>query len=74
MKAIIDNKLYDTDKAECLGEVDLGVRLYRTSKGVLFLLNQYPKEIVIDQQKVKEIVGRVAPDIYVKIYGEVEEA
>lgn len=74
MKAIIDNKLYDTEKAECLGAFSFGDKLYRTAKGILYVVVGYSDELIVDQQKVKVFVGKYAPDIYVKIYGEVEEA
>ena len=93
MKAIINDKMYDTEKAERIYEfrrkVDEGeilntglhytpyhdVVLYKTAKGNWFEHDITNDTIaVLTEDKAREIIRRLAPDIYVKMFGEVEEA
>lgn len=81
MKAILDGKLYDTEKSEKLCDFDYHTA-YRTKNGTLFTVfthfdeNGKRKEIIDnkDQEKIKGAIGLNCPDIYIKIFGEVEEA
>ena len=93
MKAIIDNKLYDTKKAEKLLEfyrsgtktvemwgslVNLpykhNITLYKTDKGNYFEVDEADNAIkVLDKSDVKLLLTKIDPDLYIKLFGEVEE-
>lgn len=93
MKAIIDNKLYDTEKAkkviefrrsgtktvDCWGTLmNLPYRhditLYKTAKGNYFEVDEDDKVIqVVTEERVKKILTDIDPDLYIKLFGEVEE-
>lgn len=81
MKAILNGKLYDTERSEKLCVFDYHT-LYRTKNGTLFTVFTYfdekgnRKESIdnTDSEKIKNIIGINCPDIYIKIFGEVEEA
>lgn len=77
MKAIIDGLLYDTDKAKIIFNPDEYHTLYMTEKGNLFMLYYQSGERSIsctDNEKLKKFLAENAPDKYVEIFGEVEEA
>ena len=75
MKAIIDGKMYDTEKAECLGMTSIFHKLYITQNGRFFLVNEDKQKIVsADHQAIMKRIGEVAPDMYIELFGEVEEA
>ena len=83
MKAIIDNKLYDTDKAEMTYEYTeaescaANIKIYKTSKDNYFqeisvFASNTLNTLSVDQ--VKEVLSKRAPDKYIELFGEVEEA
>lgn len=102
MKAIINNKLYNTNKSKLIyRSVLFGNEIYKTKnenyfkiyvltglikpitlssvKDELYRDNkvEYVKLFPIDakeNKELKEILGRVDPDKYIEIFGEVEEA
>ena len=93
MKAIIDNKLYDTEKAEKIIEFRRSgtrttevwgslmnkpflhdVTLYKTAKGNYFEVDEVDKVIeVVTEKRVKKLLSDIDPDLYMKLFGEVEE-
>lgn len=94
-KAIINDKLYDTEKAEELlaftrrttTEVRLFtdtpvswpsthmVKLYKTAKGRYFEHDMTAERIQpVAESTARDIVRECDPDLYVKLFGEVEEA
>lgn len=83
MKQIIDNKLFDTDKARLLCEafcmMSENDKLYVTTKGVFFFQKQNPisRECYLIPVEKSEVAGLLAeknPDAYIEFFGEVEEA
>ena len=74
MKAIINNKLYDTETAEVvISRCDFVI--YKTLKGAYFKHNLVTAEVtILTKEAVKRILGRLDPDEYIKRFGEVEEA
>ena len=93
MKAIIDNKLYDTEKAEKLIEFKRSgtktvecwgalmnlpyrhdITLYKTAKGNYFEVDEVDNVIrVVTEEQVKKLLTNIDPDLYIKLFGEVEE-
>lgn len=93
MKAIINDKMYDTEKAEKVidfrrkvdeGEIlNSGIHyttyhefvLYKTAKGNFFEHDTTKDTIaVVTEDIAREIVRQLDPDLYVEMFGEVEEA
>lgn len=84
MRVILNNKLYDTEKAEFLialsipqnnfgGDVD-EFNVYKTKNGNIFAEN-VTQDCLVSENKLKTILSRPdCVDIYIKIFGEVEEA
>ncbi len=83
MKAILNNKLYDTEKAEFLFAVSVPqnnfcndvneFNVYKTEKGNIFAEHKNA-ECLVGENVLKTVLSR--PDcveIYIKIFGEVEE-
>lgn len=84
MKAVLNNKLYDTEKAEFLYAVSIPqndfcdtvneFNIYKTAKGNIFAEHKNG-ECLINESTLKSILQRPdCVDIYTKIFGEVEEA
>lgn len=89
LKKIINNKLYDTEKADLIIEYTTPIesrllkglysrydaKLYKTKKGSWFrVVNTVtPKLEAVNEKEAKEIV-KLDPDLYIKLFGEVEEA
>ena len=84
MQAIIKSKLYNTETATFLRRHEDGLSqpfsLYRTDKGAFFVVRhrtgmyendeiEIPSESLLITQ-----LGKYLPDLYIQIYGEVEEA
>lgn len=93
MIAIINNKLYDTEKAEKIIEFRRRVNegeimnsgmcyvpfhnfsLYKTAKDNYFEYDEKANKInPISESTAKNIIRETYPDIYIKLFGEVEEA
>ena len=75
MKAIINDRLYDTDKAEMLGKTKYGKTYYRTPKGNFFSVRTFP-DVHIEEETDFLMKCALSQDIdlYQRIFGEVEEA
>lgn len=73
MKSIIDGLLYDTEKAECVGTYPDTCDIYRTKNNRIFI-NTASGEFIVDEKEVKDIIGKYLPNIYIALFGEVEEA
>lgn len=83
MKQIINNKLFDTDKARLLCErfcmMSENDKLYVTTKGVFFFQKQNPisKEyylVSVEKNEVADLLAEKNPDAYIEFFGEVEDA
>ena len=90
MKAIIDNKLYDTDTAEFLFEFlrenqyryfqltyyteKLNIKIYKTKKGAYFEVENDKKINLITERCFKKILMDLNPDKYIELFEDVEEA
>lgn len=75
MKSIIDGKLYDTDKSEHICGLSLFHDVWRTNKGTLFMTYNLEGRIsCVDQDKIKELIARHNPYIYIELFGQPEEA
>lgn len=76
-KAIINGKLYDTENADCLCRTDTH-SIYKTAKGTLFMTytgNGMEEQITsVNQENIREAIGELFPDLYIKLFGEPEEA
>lgn len=75
MRRIVDNKMYDTDTATLLYyDADTKRCFYQTQNGTFFTL--YPNgEIVPRAEKyAKQYLGERDVDMYIEIFGNVEEA
>lgn len=84
MRAIIKNKLYDTEKAEFLFSVSVPqndfhdtaneFNVYKTAKGNIFAEHKNA-ECLVGENVLKTVLSRPdCVDIYIRIFGEVEEA
>ena len=78
MKAILNGKLYDTNKSVNLCNF-FGHSVYKTNNGTLFMtyndggaLGEQISNVNYDE--IKETIGRYCPDSYILIFGKVEEA
>lgn len=83
MKQVINNKLYDTDKARFLCErwsaMAENDELYVTKNGSFFFRRQNPvsKEIYLCPVKkdgIAELLAKRNTDAYIEFFGKVEEA
>lgn len=94
MKAILDDKLYDTEKADLLYTFRRKVQgspvlwnpgyyytehhdfeMYRTKKNAYFTVDQTDKILTSSsEEEAKKICRRIDPDMYIELFGEVEEA
>lgn len=72
MKAIIDNKLYDTTTAAVVYSSG-NECLFRTANGTYFRTSHIGIEPMANES-VKEYLGIADADSYIKEFGEVEEA
>lgn len=84
MKAMLNNKLYDTEKAEFLCAISIPqddfhdavneFNVYKTAKGNIFAEHKNAK-CLVGENILKTVLSRPdCIDIYIKIFGEVEEA
>lgn len=74
MKKIVNSLLYDTDKAEKIMETDLH-SVYQTSNGRLFIKHDMLNAITcVDIDSIKEFIGEHNVDLYIKLFGNVQEA
>ena len=73
MRAIINGLLYDTEKAEIVWKSDsFYLDLYKTKNNRFFMM--FNRNIIVDENKIKEFFGIRYPDKYIELFGEVEEA
>lgn len=77
MRAIYKNKLYDTEKSENICNFHSN-SVYKTQNGTLFMTCEdgtgEEKVSCINQPEIRDFIGEHFPDIYIKLFGEVEEA
>lgn len=77
MRAIYKNKLYDTEKSENICNF-YGHSVYKSKNGTLFMTykDDMGKEKIscISQPEIGDFIGEHFPDIYIELFGEVEEA
>lgn len=84
MKAILNGKLYDTEKADFVFGISVPqdnfhndvneFNIYKTKNGNVFAEHK-DKECLISDEMLKSILARPdCVDIYIKIFGGVEEA
>lgn len=78
MKAIVNGKLYDTEKAEhttsiCLN--DAVFEIYITSKGNMFAVETV-RDIVFDSEELRRMLEgkKKTVNAYIKLFGTPEEA
>ncbi len=84
MKAILNGKLYDTEKAEFIYCVSIPTNdfhettnefdVYKTKKGNIFAEHKNSECLVADNVLKAALQRPDCVDIYIKIFGEVEEA
>lgn len=78
MRAIVNGKLYDTEKAEhiCyLYHSDTGYNVYKTQKGNIFAVNVLSDIFIDGEQLKRELSGSpYRTDDYIRIFGIPEEA
>ena len=79
MKAIIDGKLYDTDKAELIYTEVVDRRTkryyYMTAKRAFFCYYSKTKEIKVKTEaEIRELLGKHDVDKYIEIFGEPDNA
>lgn len=73
MKAIINGKLYDTEKSEMICDIGMTGSIWRTAKGNLFLLNDITMRISnTNQEEIKDLLGGENPEKYIELFGEPE--
>lgn len=76
MRTIYKNKLYDTENSENICNF-YGHSVYKTKNGTLFMTcgyDEYEKISCTSQAEIRDFIGVHFPDIYIKLFGEVEEA
>ena len=74
MKKIVNGLLYDTDKAEKIMEF-ASRRVYKTANGRLFMTHDVLDQITCTNMNlIKTFIGENNADLYIKLFGEVQEA
>lgn len=84
MKAILNGRLYDTDKSDFVFGISIPqdnfhddvneFNVYKTKNGNVFAVHK-DAECLINDSMLKTILSRPdCVDIYIKVFGEVEEA
>lgn len=77
MRTIYKNKLYDTEKSENICNFH-SRSVYKTQNGTLFMTYEgdtgEEKASCINQPEIRDFIGEHFPDIYIVLFGEVEEA
>lgn len=77
MRAIFNNKLYDTEKSENICNF-YGHSVYKTKNGTLFMVYEddatEERMLCLSELEIKDFIGKHFPDIYIELFGEVEEA
>lgn len=74
MKKIVNGLLYDTDKSEKIMEADLH-SVYQALNGRLFVTHDILNEITcVDIDSIKMFIGEHNVDLYLKLFGNVQEA
>ena len=76
MKAIVSDKLYDTETSEIVFEQKPDEILYRTEKGNWFWSHPFqPFVEPINEEQAKGIISRYCPvERYIEVFGGVEKA
>ena len=73
MEQVIDGLLYDTEKSELIIKSCI-TSVWKTKNGRYFLTDELTGNMEVNPNKVKQLLGRYHPDIYIELFGEVEEA
>lgn len=74
MKKIVNGLLYDTDKSEKIMDTD-SHSVYQTPNGRLFVTHDVLNEIsCVNVDSIKEFIGEHNADLYLKLFGNVQEA
>lgn len=74
MKKIVNGLLYDIDKAEKIMECDLH-SVYKTANGRLFITHDVLNQITCtDMDSIKTFIGENNADLYIELFGTVQEA
>lgn len=75
MKQIINDLLYDTEKAEKIVLTKEGTAYYKTANGRFFSIRIWPTQSIVleSEDSVKLALARY-PDEYQRLFGKVEEA
>lgn len=79
MKQIFDGKLYDTDKAKYIISVErdnvannFSIDIFKTKNGRYFGQDRTNGKL-IDENSLRDCLGRFQTDLYIQLFGEVEE-
>ena len=74
MKKIVHGLLYDTDKSEKIMEADWH-SVYQTPNKRLFMTHDILNTITcVDIDSIKKFIGEHNVDLYLKLFGNVQEA
>ena len=75
MKKIIDGKMYDTSASDVIYINEMyGRKLFRTKNGNFFMFYPTGEIVPKTEDEAKEFLGLYDTDIYISLWGEVEEA
>lgn len=75
MKRVINNFLYDTDRASIIHiEEDTGRILYQTSNGNFFMFYANFEIVPKTNESAREYLGKRNVEKYIELFGEPEEA
>lgn len=74
MKRIIDGYMYDTDISELIYfDEDKRRRYYMTQNRHFFMVLTTGEFMIVDEDTMKDILGRFDTDKYIEIFGEPKE-
>lgn len=75
MRKVINGKLYDTDKSEVIYIDQMTKRaVCRTEKGSYFILYSNNQIVPKTEDEIKEYIGLHDADLYIELFGMIEEA
>lgn len=74
MKQIIDGFLYDTDTAEQVYiETQRNIRYYMTPKRKFFIVYSTGEFKVVEENFIKDLLGKYDIEKYIEVFGEPQE-
>lgn len=74
MKYIIDNKLFDSDKADLFFEAHAEMTIYKTKSGLFVqVFHNGRRAYSASENDVKRIVLKHGAEAYIKVFGPLEE-